>query len=167
MRKWLRGARVHPVSVFGRELLSPRKALSDEEMLERLDAFKVRCLKNSCWLLMLLYPGVCKKVMQLYGTRSLDTGAFLRADYAVQTRDLAFQRLSKYSNYATGGAFMCILYPAGIPLLFMLSMRHERRAAEAKGNNFLDSYIGFVAAGYRVKVSIPAASALAQAARID
>ena len=120
-----------------------------------------------CWLLMLLYPGVCKKVMQLYGTRSLDTGAFLRADYAVQTRDLAFQRLSKYSNYATGGAFMCILYPAGIPLLFMLSMRHERRAAEAKGNNFLDSYIGFVAAGYRVKVSIPVASAPAQAARID
>lgn len=56
---------------------------------------------------MLLYPGVCKKaracstrdqvaavarvltccaqqVMQLYGTRSLEGGAYLRADYAVR-----------------------------------------------------------------------------------
>jgi hypothetical protein len=61
-------------------------------------------LKNCFWLLMLLYPGVCKKartywsllaalgltcihvrqVMQLYGTRSLEGGTFLRADYGVR-----------------------------------------------------------------------------------
>ncbi len=35
---------------------------------------------------MLLYPGVCKKVMQLYGTRSLDNGSYLRADYGVRAR---------------------------------------------------------------------------------
>jgi hypothetical protein len=97
---------------------------------------------------MLLYPGVCKKaryychgraaartafhishvfapqVMQLYGTRSLEAGTFLRADYVVctshlqrvctgdshhprgapqiRTRDTAFKRVVGYQRYASG-----------------------------------------------------------------
>ena len=70
---------------------------------------------------------------------------------------------------------MCILYPLGIPLLFAALMRHERRTKNLKvrflhslcatasamntqrlfllqGEQFLDSYIGFVSAGYSVKV---------------
>ena len=31
-----------------------------------------------------------------------------------------------------GGAFMCILYPLGIPLLFAALMRHERRKKAMK-----------------------------------
>jgi hypothetical protein len=33
---------------------------------------------------------------------------------------------------ASGGAFMCILYPLGIPLLFAALMRHERRTKNIK-----------------------------------
>ncbi len=75
---------------------------------------------------------------------------------------------------------MCILYPLGIPLLFAALMRRERNAMVAKARrrrprcaspphaevltrgaalgcglqsqDFLDSYIGFVSAGYSVKV---------------
>lgn len=64
---------------------------------------------------------------------------------------------------------MCFLYPCGIPLLFALLMRRERQRKVGKarrgafclresadrfvlqGEDFLDSYIGFVAAGYSVK----------------
>ncbi len=70
----------------------------------------------------------------------------------VQTRDLSFKLVQRYMRYAHGGAFMCFLYPAGIPLLFWAIMRAERRAADAKGADFLDSYIGFISAGYRFKV---------------
>lgn len=67
---------------------------------------------------------------------------------------------------------MCFLYPCGIPLLFALLMRRERQSklvkastfrvcwiehwltgtAALQGEDFLDSYIGFVAAGYSLKV---------------
>ena len=66
---------------------------------------------------------------------------------------------------------MCILYPCGIPLLFAMLMRRERQRKMGKvrgvespvcawlsntpasqGEDFLDSYIGFVAAGYSVNV---------------
>ena len=42
------------------------------------------------------------QVMQLYGTRSLDSGAFLRADYGIQTRDASFRHVAHYQRYASG-----------------------------------------------------------------
>lgn len=99
-------ARPEPLVLCGRMLLPASPARSEAQKADMLQAFKTRCLKNCFWLLMLLYPGVCKKarpaahaslfpcgtdvalpvaqVMQLYGTRSLDMGSFLRADYAVR-----------------------------------------------------------------------------------
>lgn len=54
-------ARPQPLVLCGRMLLPARPARSDAEKAEMLHAFKTRCLKNCFWLLMLLYPGVCKK----------------------------------------------------------------------------------------------------------
>ena len=153
MRRWRR-ARPQPLILFGRVLLPPRGPLSDDQVEAVLGRFTTRCLKNACWLVLLLYPGVCKKVMQLYGTRTLDTGAFLRSDYSVQTRDAVFERTGKYTRYAAGGILMCLLYPAGIPLLFAAAVRCQRKRAAADGTDLMDSYVGFLAAGYSPKVCV-------------
>ena len=149
-----RQARPQPFILFGRVLLPPRAALSDDQVAVALDRFTTRCLKNAAWLVLLLYPGVCKKVMQLYGTRTLDTGAFLRSDYSIQTRDVVFHRTAKYSRYASGGIVMTLLYPAGIPLLFAVAVRLQSKRAAAKGMDLMDSFVGFLAAGYSPKVCV-------------
>ena len=151
MGPW-RQARPHPTILLGRVVMPARGALTDDQMAVALARFTTRCLKNAAWLLLLLYPGVCKKVMQLYGTRTMDIGTYLRADYAVLTRDSTFVRVDKYQRYVSGGILMCLLYPAGIPLLFGAALWIQRRAARASNTDYLDSFIGFVAAGYTPKV---------------
>ncbi len=46
LRGPLRGARTSSVTVFGRVLLPPRPALSDEQVQAQLAAFKVRCVSR-------------------------------------------------------------------------------------------------------------------------
>ena len=77
--KILSRERVVPLVLAGRVILPAAPALTDAQKETALHAFKVRCvpglcmtglraltpaqrcLKNCFWLLMLLYPGVCKK----------------------------------------------------------------------------------------------------------
>jgi hypothetical protein len=56
-------SRARPVALvaFGRVLLAASPEMTEEEKEAAVRAFRTRCLKNCFWLLMLLYPGVCKK----------------------------------------------------------------------------------------------------------
>ncbi len=59
-------SRARPVALvaFGRVLLAASPEMTEEEKAAAVRAFRTRCLKNCFWLLMLLYPGVCKKASQ-------------------------------------------------------------------------------------------------------
>ena len=142
-----RAARMREIAAFGRVLLPVRGELDEAKVEASLDTFRTRCKKNAAWLVMLLYPGICKKIMQLYGTRTLEGGnTFLRADYTTNSR-LAGSLDPRYSRYAAGGWFLVCFYPLGIPLFFTLAIRAElrkharaRSAALAKGEDVsLDS----------------------------
>lgn len=108
---------------------------------------RTRFLKNCFWLLLLLYSGVSQKALQLYGTRTTDTGAFLRADYSVRTRDASFAPDPRYSAFARAGAAPAVLFPLGLPLLFALAIRRERAAGRLGLGRC--SFIAFATAGYR------------------
>lgn len=108
---------------------------------------RTRSLKNVFWLLLLLYSGVSQKTLQLYGTRTTDTGAFLRADYSIRTRSADGAPDPRYSAYARGGAAAAVLFPLGLPLLFALAIRAERRGGNLAPGRC--SFIAFATAGYR------------------
>jgi hypothetical protein len=126
-----RAPRTRSLTAFGRVLLRPRGALGDAELGDMEVALRTRCKKNAAWLVMLLYPGLCKKIMQLYGTRPLEGGdAYLRAAYDTQSRATAVT-LPLYSAFAAAGAVLSFVYPLGIPLFFCAAIRAEQRAISA------------------------------------
>ena len=61
VRSPLNQGRSTPLVVAGIELLPASAPPTEAQLNDRLHSFKTRCLKNCFWLLMLLYPGVCKK----------------------------------------------------------------------------------------------------------
>ena len=61
VRSPLNQGRATPLVVAGIELLPAAAPPTEAQMIDCLHRFKTRCLKNCFWLLMLLYPGVCKK----------------------------------------------------------------------------------------------------------
>lgn len=89
---------------------------------ESFAKFKSRCLSTVMFLAYLIYPSTCQVVMQMFSCQELPVGVapgdmsvapFLRADYRIRCDS------DDYRRYRAAGVFWVIVYPAGIPLLFL------------------------------------------------
>ena len=74
------------------------------------------CLRNYLWLTTLMYPGVSAVILQMFSRDTVDTGAYLRADYSVQVQLQDGTRERQYQLYVGSAYVFALLYPIGVPV---------------------------------------------------
>ena len=77
---------------------------------DKLNEFQGKCKRNCVWMLVLTYAGVTKTVLQLFNSRTLDVGTFLRVDYKIEAEG------ATYNAYRSSAYLAMIIYPFGLPL---------------------------------------------------
>ena len=108
--------------------------INDEKLIE----FQGKCKRNCVWMLVLTYAGVTKTVLQLFNSRTLDVGTFLRVDYKIEAEGATF------SAYRSSAYLAMIIYPFGLPLFLAWKLLKRRPTGKLSESNSLRSTYGFL-----------------------
>lgn len=94
---------------------------------EYLISLKVRCWKNSFWLVTLLYPRSSMTALQMFGTQKLDVGTYLTADYSILVKPPGEGYTGTYKGYLVPGVIMLIVFAVVIPASWFYVIWKNRR----------------------------------------
>ena len=92
-------------------------------------SWKYLCLRNSIWVLVIIYPGMCTTVLNIFSRHTLDGIELLRSDYSVPTRIPGSSALDPtYRAYMVSAIVFAGFYPFGMPVCFALLLKkfHHR-----------------------------------------
>jgi len=106
---------------------------------------KIRCWKNSFWLVTLLYPRCSMTALQMFGTQTLDIGTFLTADYSIQVKPVGGGYNATYIRYMIPGAIMLTVFAVAIPAFWFLVIWRNRSKLE---DEVVGKKYGFLYASY-------------------
>ena len=108
--------------------------INDEKLIE----FQGKCKRNCVWMLVLTYAGVTKTVLQLFNSRTLDVGTFLRVDYKIEAEGATF------NAYRSSAYLAMIIYPFGLPLFLAWKLLKRRPTGKLSESDSLRSTYGFM-----------------------
>jgi predicted outer membrane repeat protein len=108
--------------------------INDEILIE----FQGKCKRNCVWMLVLTYAGVTKTVLQLFNSRTLDVGTFLRVDYKIEAEGATF------NAYRSSAYLAMIIYPFGLPLFLAWKLLKRRPTGKLSESDSLRSTYGFM-----------------------
>jgi len=95
----------------------------EDDGLKR-QSWKYLCLRNSLWLLVIIYPGMCTTVLNIFSRHTLDGIELLRSDYSVPTRIPGSSALEPtYRAYMVSAIVFAGFYPFGMPVCFALLLK--------------------------------------------
>jgi predicted outer membrane repeat protein len=106
---------------------------------DKLTEFQGKLKRNCVWMLVLTYAGVTKTVLQLFNSRTLDVGTYLRADYNIKAEGQTF-------NAYLGSAYLAmIIYPFGLPVFIAWKLLKKRpEEGKLSKSDSLRSTYGFL-----------------------
>ena len=105
---------------------------------DKLNEFQGKCKRNCVWMLVLTYAGVTKTVLQLFNSRTLDVGTFLRVDYKIEAEG------ATYNAYRSSAYLAMIIYPFGLPLFLAWKLLKQHPAGKLSESDSLSPTYGFM-----------------------
>ena len=91
-----------------------------------LESLKMRCWKNSFWLITLIYPASCFVALEMFGLQKIEEDTYLTADFSIIVKEGNGGFTGTYIRYMIPGAIILALLSIGVPLFCFLAIRHNR-----------------------------------------
>ncbi len=101
-------------------VLGPRMRVARDDAIRR-GRFKRRCIACGVWGAFLMYPQVSETTLLIFACEPLEAStSWLMADYRIQCWT------PKHLTYVAVGCFWVVVFPLGVPMALLLTLRRFR-----------------------------------------